>query len=168
MSVEYHVSEQDCRDFLSRFTKARMHRLYWIASAILLILFCLIALTSPHPASAAVMALAGFLVYLILSALLLREVVKARAQQLVNSFGPEYFTTPKTLTLTESGMEFRTNFGQSLYFYSAVEKVSRDDRFVTVSMRGNMQLFIPTATPGLADVYDELSAKIGAPPKPVK
>lgn len=168
MSVEYHVSEQDCRDFLSRSVKAKMQKLYWIAAAILLVLFCLLALVSPYPSAFALISLVIFLVYLALSAVLLKAIVNARGKQLVGSFGPEYFNTPKSLTLTEDGMEYRSVFETAQYVTRAVEKISRDDRFVTVAVRGNLKIFIPAQTPGLADFYEALLAKTDAPQNSAK
>lgn len=161
MSVEYFLSERDYRFILLCYLKAKVRKLYWIILGTALILACLFSFTSRD----SVIATLYFSIFIVFFAILTVEIeviFRYRAKKAVRSFGPEYFTTPKCLTLTENGLEYRTVYETTQFATRAVEKTERNDRFVTITIRGDLHIFIPTGVPGLSEFYSALLAKIGA------
>ncbi len=163
VSIQYRCSEQDYNDFFSGYLKARIRKPFWLIIVAWFAWSCLQVLNSSHPARVAPLYLIVFLVCLALIVVFVRALIKSRAKKIVRSLGPEFFETPKSLTLTEDGIEYRTVFETTQYVLRAIEKISRDDRFVIITLRGNLRLLVPTWTPGIADFYNALLAKMATP-----
>lgn len=162
MSIEYFLSERDYRFILLHYLKAKMRKPYLIIIGILFLLLCLLDLSDPHSAYDAPGYAFFFIIVIILSIVEAEGILRYRTKKAVRGFGPEYFTTPKHLTLAENGLEYRTVYETSQYTTRAVEKVARNNRFVTVTIRADLNIFIPIGVPGLPEFYNALLAKIGA------
>lgn len=164
VSIQYRCSEQDYNDFFSRYLKKRIRIPLWLFVVASFAWFCLHVLNSSDPARVAPLYLIVFLVCLALIVVFVRALIKSQAKKVVRSLGPEFFETPKSLTLTEDVIEYRTIFETAQHVLRAIEKVSRDVRFVIITIRGNLKLLVPTWTPGITDFYNALLAKMGTQP----
>lgn len=162
MSVEYFLSERDYRFLQLCYLRAKVRRLYWILLGAVFLLLCLLDLSDPHSAYDAPGYVFFFIVVIILSIVEAEVILRYRTKKTARSLGPEYFSTPKRLTLTENCLEYCTVYEMSQYSFRAVEKITRNSRFVTVTIRAEQNILIPITVPGLPELYNALLVKTGA------
>ena len=159
MKLNYSFTEQDYIDFSLRYAKKRNRKILVITSVVLFAVLVVILLASNAPPI--MMPICAIFVVIIyaLGVLSQNAMLKHSAKQNIESAGNDFFKSDKTLELLDDGIESQSNLGTSKFRYESINSLSKDDRFMGITIKGGSVLFIPLYTPGASEFYDALVEK---------
>ncbi|MDU7337071.1 MAG: hypothetical protein E7L17_03035 [Clostridium sp.] len=159
MELKYNYNERDYLDFCLIVAKQENKKTLTIAASLLAVLFIMILVSTHSPIKIAVIYALIFIFVIFINSKLENYIITKQAQAKINRLGHDFFTTDKTLCLSNKEIISTSSISVSKISFKNIAYIHKDTKFAHIEITGGSEIFIPLNTPELSEFLIALNDK---------